>query len=344
VASETPETSHPDTSVTSAATALQDNSLKGAGYSLLLADCALIASGLKAGKGKEAFGGVYGLLAGFVGSRYGNPNAETQLKLTHQKLGAYLKQQGIEIPEKPDAKELTKEGGVLHHIESFLYAHPSQVMNVLYSMVGLQFLRSGLQQNTFDMKASGSLLIAGALSGLLISEKAPDPENPPEGAVNKLTSWIQEKPLRLTGTLFSANQFFLAKDALRERREHPEQKSYMFKMLAVAAFVLGNTLISLSSKSHGGGSKMDEETMGKLADTAAHIVAAQPREMQETLLEHMAGFLAAETNIDMSSQQISALFHAKMEEVRGKHEELGNGSWQQRLSSQEQSVSQHASL
>ena len=295
--------------------ALRQNSLKAAGVGYLLADAALFTSGVMSGKLKEASAGVFGWIAGVIGARYGNPKAEKKLEQIERRLGTYLRKQGVEIPKDPTTESLTNEGGVIDNIESFLYTYPSQMMNVFYSLIGVQFVRSALQHNKKELLASGGLLIAGALAGILIPEKKPDPEHPPQGVLQKTWSWIQEKPLRLTGTLFTLNQVTLAMDALQERRQNPAQKSYMFKLLAVAGFVFGNTMMSLSSKSHGGGSKMDEKTLCMLAETSAKVIAAQSPEVQNGLLEHIAGFLATQPNVYMTAEEISKILHAKMNEV-----------------------------
>jgi hypothetical protein len=317
-----------DTSVTGLTQGLRQQSLKAAGAGFIVADSALITSGVLAGKYKEASAGIFGLTAGFVGARYGNPTAERQLEQMYRKLGPYLRKQNVEIPEIPTAEALSKDGGLLSNIESSLYENPSQVMNLLYSVIGVQFVRSGIQHNSSDMKKSGGLLIAGALAGLLIQEKKPDPEHPPEGAVQKAWSWIQEKPLRLTGTLFTANQFFLAKDALREKAANPGKNSYMFKLIAVASFVFGNTMMALTSKAHGGGNKMDEETLSNLSDTCTRIIAAQPPEVQTALIEHIAGYLADQPNVGMKASEISTMLREKMQSVAKTHAAEG---WQGRV-------------
>ncbi len=301
--------------------------LKLAGASFVVADSALITSGLLAGKGKEAFGGVFGLMAGFVGARYGNPNAERQLDQIYKKLGAHLREKNITIPDNPTAEALSSQGGLVSQVESFLYDNPTQVMNVLYSLIGVQFLRSGIQHNTGDMKKSGALLIAGALAGLLIHEKKPDPEHPPEGTLQKAWSWIQEKPLRLTGTLFTANQFFLAKDALRERALDPTKKSYVFKLIAVASFVFGNTMMGLSSKSHGGGSVLDDQSLQTLAETSAKVIASQPPEVQKELLDNVALYLTSLPNVKVNAEDMSAMLKQRLTEL-SQGQALAMGQWQ----------------
>jgi hypothetical protein len=315
---------------------LKSKSLKAAGIGFVLADSALIASGALSGEWKVGMAGAFGLTAGAVGTRYGNPKAEKQLELVERRLGQYLKRQGVEIPQNPTTENLTKEGGIFDHIESFLYKYPSQVMNAFYSMIGVSFFMNGLQKKDgFDMKMSGALLVAGALAGLLIQEKKPDPKNPPQGTLQKVWSWIQEKPLRLTGTLFTANQAFLLKDAIQDRSKSPDNYGYLFKMMAVACFTFGNTMMAMTSKSHGGkGNSMDAATKEKLAESAAMVILAQPKQVQDNMLEHVAGYLATESYVNMSASDISAMLKKKLEEVRAAHPELQSAEksgWQAKV-------------
>lgn len=308
---------------------LRQKTIKAAGAGFLFADSSLILSGMLAGDGKISSAGVFGLTAGAVGTRYGNPKAEKQLELLNRRLGSYLRKQDVTIPKDGSTEALTKQGGIIDHIESFLYANPSQIMNIFYSLIGVQFARAGRQHKDNKLVASGGLLIAGALSGILTPERKRDPENPPHGAAQKAWALIQEKPLRLTSTLFNLNQVSLALSALDDRKRNPEQKSYVFKLLAVAGFVFGNTMFALSSKSQEGDSKLDTEALSPLAETSARVIAAQPREMQDALLEQVAGFLSSQPNVHMKAEKISALLYKKLGEISNNPEIAGN--WQERV-------------
>jgi len=312
----------------SAAQTLREHSLKAAGISFLLADAALFSYGIASKNPEIGTAAIFGWTEGLVGARYGHPKAEKQLEQIERHLGEYLRQQGIDIPKDPTTQSLAKEGGVIDHVETFLYTYPSQVMNVCFSMIGLNFARDGIKNNSKSMMASGGFLIAGALAGLLIKEQKPDPDHPPEGTLQKAWSWIQEKPLRLTGTLLNLNMATLAMNALQERKANPAQKNYMFKLLAVAAFVFGNTLFAMSSKAAGGGHKLDEKTLGELSEASAHIIAAQPPGVQNALLEHIAGYLATQPSMHMTAQEISAMLHKKMAEFSQTHSLTG---WQSRI-------------
>lgn len=322
---------------------LREKSLKAAGVNFLLADASLIASGLLAGGlgGKFMMGaGASGLSAGLVGINYGNPKAEHQLNLIYTDLRAHLKKNDIAIPTDHTPEALAKDGGLLSHIETFLQRYPTQVMNTLYSTIGLFFLlegreagKAGLVGKKKDMTKSGSLLVAAGLAGLLIPEKKPDPNKPPQNIFERAYAWVQEKPLRVTGTLMTINQFFLGKVVLGEHKKAPFNPSTMFKMVAVASFVLGNTLLALSSKSEGGGKGMDEKTLNALADTSARLIAAQPEAVRESLLENVAGFLSKEPYVEISEAELRQKLKERLDKVMGKGRTNAE-SWQGRVAAQ----------
>src|SRR5690606_25274594 len=126
---------------------LRQQSVRFAGRSFIFADISLFLSGLMSGKLKEASAGIFGLTAGAVGSRYGNPKLEKQMEILHRDLGNYLEKNNVAIPASPDTAALTKKGGLIENVETFLYEHPTQVMNAFYSLIGVQFIRSALQHN-----------------------------------------------------------------------------------------------------------------------------------------------------------------------------------------------------
>lgn len=320
-------------------------SLKAAGLSFLLADSALITSGLLAGQKKLSSAGALGLTAGAVGAIYGNPKAEKQLEQTYKQLGAYLRKQNIEVPKDLTTEALAKEGGVLDYINSFLHNHPAQVMNTLYALIGVQFARQAMEGKTSrfaipkgqrSLFTSGCFLIAGALGGILIQEKKPNPEHPPQRALAKAWSWIQEKPLRLTGTLFNINQVLFTVNATTDYRKTHDKKVYAFKLLTAAAFTLGNTLLAFSSKSESGGHPMDEKTRNELAETSARVIAAQPKQVQDALVEQISGYLASKPDVGMKAEEISQLLHEKLGGVEaGKPEpEQPTQQWQERIAQQ----------
>lgn len=294
---------------------LREKSLKTAGYAYLVGDAALFASGRMAGRNKEANAGLVYTIGGLACARYANPTAEKQMKLLGTRMGEFLRKEGAVIPKDPDIQNLLQPGGVIDHVESFLYKYPSQVLNATYAAGGVQLLRSGLQAGKHWDTASGALVAAGGLAGLLIHEQPKDKDHPPKTAFAKAVAWLQEKPLRLSGGLYMLNNATLIMSALEERKANPAQKSYMFKFLTAASYIFGNTMLSLSSKENKANGEQCNEAMDKLSQASAKIIAAQPQELQEALVQHIAGFLASQPEVTMKADAIADLLHGKLRSV-----------------------------
>ena len=293
---------------------VRENSVKLAGVGQFIGDTALLAYGAAMKNFQIGSVGVLGYTAGTIGTRYGNPKVEKQLAIVERQLGNYLRQQGIEIPKDPTLEKLQKPGGVIEGVESFLYAHPTHIKPFL---------------------VSGALLTAGGLTGLLLKEKKPDPEHPPRGALQRAINWVQEKPLRTTGLLAMASPIALTIDGITERKRVPGKNSYMFKLMAAAGFFLCNAMISISSQGAGGGAEMDEATRNQLAEAAAGVIAAQPKEAQAQVITHVAEYMASQPYVHMNIDEIGAMLHKKLDEVILA---TPTGKWQQQLNTQSTEV------
>jgi hypothetical protein len=296
---------------------LKQQSLKAAGYGYLVGDAALFAAGIMEKNFKGASTGLLWGLGGLAAARYGNPKAEKQLSILTRKLGDYLEKQGISIPDIAEKPALIHKEGIIEHIESFLYAHPSEALNAVYALGAGQLLASGIQKKFTADITSGALIGAGALAGLLIPERKPDPEHPTHGALGKALSWVQEKPLRLSGALYHVNNVSMVWAGFAKRKENPANKSYMLRFATAGSYILANTLLSLSSKG-GGDDKKSTMMAQKLADTAAQVVAAQPPEVQQALVEQVAGYLSAQPELHKTAPQISALMQEKLAGLKEK--------------------------
>jgi hypothetical protein len=262
---------------------LKDNSLRAAGYAYLVGDAALFASGMMGGRSKEAASGLLYAAGGLACARYGNPDADARLKLLTHDLGEYLQKQGVHVP----AGSMLSPGAL--------------------AFGGAQLMHSGMQHGKGWDAASGALVAAGGLAGLLIPEKKPDPAHPAPNVLGKAWEWAQEKPLRAAGYLYSANNFTLIASALKERRLQPQQKSYLFKLLTAASYMLANGLLAASSKDEGSDHDKKDKThaLGILEQEAAKVIAAQHPRLQEALIQQVAGHLSGQASVGASAQEIA---------------------------------------
>ena len=297
---------------------LKDISLRAAGYSYLLGDAAIFTAGIMEKNYNNALTGLTWGLGGLAAARYGNPKPEKQLELLERRLGAYLKTQHVAIPNDPTTATLSKEAGLIDHIEDFLYQHPSETLNAVYALGATSMIGGAIaKKNAITGKrsvavpdlASGLLVGAGALSGLLINEKKPDPNKPPHGFFEQAMAWAQEKPLRVSGYLYAANNISMILGAF-EKRKIPGNKSHVLRFATAASYVFANMMLSLSSKENI--SDKNPEVTAKLAETSAKVIAAQPPETQEALLQNIAGYLAAQPGMKQTAAELAELFHAKL--------------------------------
>lgn len=296
---------------------LREFSLKGAGYAYLIGDAALFASGWFGGRKKEAATGLIWMAGGLVPALYGKQSAERQFQELSVKLSDHLRAEGVTIPQGSalNPASLARHGGVIHSIETFLYKYPSQVLNGVYAAGAGQLLLSGIQHKKRWDAASGALVAAGALAGLLIPETKQDPAHPPQTMLEKVKSWVMEKPLRASGYFYMANNATLAMSALNEYRANPAQKSYYWKFLTVASYVVGNGLLAMSSTDHTQSAGNTGPAMAKLEIAAAQVIAAQPRALQRELLQRTAGYLAAQDGVKLSADRIARDIDARVREL-----------------------------
>jgi hypothetical protein len=328
-------TSTSDTSSVPTFSSLREKSLKVAGYGYLVGDAAIFAAGMMEKNIKGASVGLLWGLGGLAAARYGNPKTEKQLALLTQRLGDYLEKQGVAIPPIADAAALLHQESIAEHIEAFLYAHPSEALNAVYAIGAAQLLGSGMQKKFKADIASGALIGAGALAGLLVPEKKPDPSHPSHGTVSKALSWVQEKPLRLSGALYHINNVSMIWGAIAKRKQNPGQGSHYLRFATAASYIFANTMLSLSSRNTGPADHRSLEVLSRLAETSAQVVAAQPPEIQEALVQQISGYLSAQPEIKKTSQDIADLLHGKLASLGVPQAP----SWQQRVNTPDASIS-----
>ncbi len=312
----------------SAVDRLKDNSLRIAGLSYLAGDVAIAIAKHQEGDKHGVGGAAIWAAGGLAALAFGNPSAEKQLRFLEERLGQYLKKQSVTIPKNPSTKELTKQHGIIHHIQSFLYANPSEMLNSFYALGGALTLVGGIKKRETTDIASGILITAGALAGLLIQEKQPDADHPASGMLGKLWETAQQKPLRVSGAFYLANNVPLILGAYTKQKAG--EKSYVARYLTAASYVFANTLLTMSSRdSSGAGDDGKEAILSALAETAASVINAQPREVQEALIHNVSGFISSQPEIKKSAADIAKLLHQKLDEARIVSEQPA--SWSQRL-------------
>lgn len=295
----------------------------------MIGDAALFAHGMLNHRPDRAFTGLAWGVGGLVPALYGKEPVEHQLgRLSHQ-LGDFLSSQSIPIPRDCElfAKHLRHSPSTFDKIEDFLYAHPSQMLNAIYAIGGTTLIRSGLKQAKPDYfeAASGALVTAGGLAGWLLPENKPD-ESKPKAANGGLWEWMTEKPLRVSGLLYSLNNITLVSSAFTERAANPANTSYYLKFLTAASYVVANNLLALSSKDQAIQLK-DSKELDTIETLAAQVIAAQPAEVQESLIERVSEFLATRPELQKDAATLNTQLHDHIAKLT-KNTTVSHSVWQ----------------
>ena len=229
----------------------------------------------------------------------------------------------------PPRKLLAGRSGLLEHAQDFVAAHPAQVLNLVYALGGADMMRSGIKRGEYWDAASGALVTSGALSGLLLKENHDPAKHHADTRLGHAIDWAEEKPLRVSGLFFAANNATMAAGAFKQMRANPAEKSYLFKFLTVASYLFANAMLGLSSKGTPEAKDGNQRLLEALADRTALVVAGQPLPLQEALIEQVSGFLAGQPEAKFSASDLSAMLHKKLLEVAVTKE--ADKSWQSRV-------------
>lgn len=311
----------------------RDKTLKAAGYGYLLGDAAMAASGLlKGGAGRDIFraGAVWS--AGGIGAAlYGNPNTEKQLEILAHKLEAHLTHRGAKVTdsERNNSELLRGKNGIGAKLDRFMHEHPSELLNAAYAVGASMLLHNGIKDFASSKgkisAAMGGLVLAGALSGLLIKE---DPhakaKADPSSITSRVAAAVREKPMRLSGALYWGGNIFTLANAINDKKEfgHISRggiKPHHLSFLTVAAYVVSNGLLALSSRDQINEQKFKPEHIAQLEQVAAEIIAAQPPQLQAALLTNVSHYLAQEKMVAMSPEELSKKLVARVSETSKRH-------------------------
>lgn len=335
---------------------LRDKKLKLAGYSYLLGDAALAMSGMLNGQQGKAVlktGAIWGI-GGLAAARYGNPNTEKRLEILSDKLESHLRKQGITIPASVrEQNALLQQQGFFKRMESFLYEHPSEILNAAYALGAGVMLHSGIREGRtkgFTQSPdfwSGALVLAGALGGLLLKEDPQAREKAKDGGIiSKAKAYFAEKPLRWSGSLYFLNNFALLGRVVKDSKlpAHASGlKPHYFSAVTLASYVFSNAMLALSSRNQLS-STLPATHIAQLEDAAARILAAQPVEMQQALLSDMSHYLAEQKGINQNAPHIAQALANRLTELTGERAQQAANqvSWVERAKSRDATPAEQA--
>ena len=274
-----------------------------------MGDVALLISGLMSGRSKEAISGALYTAGGAVLARHGNVKTEHHIRDVTERMGEFLKKQACDLPQDCALSKILekKRAGPLHQVEHFLYSYPSQTTVGIYTLGAFAMLQSGIKHKKgWDIAYGANSTLAGAAS-ILIPEKPHDPNQPPPtSTVGKMWNWVQEKPLRMAGYAYILSGIALGMSALREMRENPKQKSYIFKFITTGTYLLGDVMLAVSNKdATNADGKLDADEQRRVLALAAEAISHEPQALRGGLVNYVSGFLAQQPEIRGKAPEIA---------------------------------------
>ncbi len=188
-----------------------------------------------------------------------------------------------------------------------------------------QFRKDTHKKMQFFHKLEGQLDIGlGGMTGasgifaMSVKEKAHDPDAEPKKGAAGLWEAIQQKPLAVAGagymvsTLCHAVSTAVAwNNSTDERR-----KSVPFRAIFVAANLVAEVLLAISSKGHGSGVKSDTSVDDTVVALAAEAIAKQPAKMQQLLIEHTSKFLGRPDTLALKDYEVAEKLTRQVELMR----------------------------
>lgn len=296
---------------------VKDASLRASGIGFIIGDAAFFAADRMNKDNTGSLTGLTYLAGAAVAARYGKESPEHRLVEMQRKLRRYLMQEGVAIPQGTALTRdaITQPQGLLDQVESFFYRYPSQILNGMFAFGGTFKIASGLKQHNSKAVAYGSLVTLAGLTGLLVPEKAPDPDHPPQHLAAKLWEKVQAKPLQAASTIYLFNNINIVRDAFSQRAQHRRDGSkpgYQLTFLTAAAYIVSNGLLGLASKDQAKQTARDGRAMEALESAAAEVLAAQSPELREALVERVAGYLSAQPEVHVNAETLAKEIHEKI--------------------------------
>jgi hypothetical protein len=306
----------------------EDFKLKLAGAGYIVGDLLMLgAASARTGESQwgNLFGSVSWLAGGLGAAFFGNPKIDKQLEIHSNKLENYLKEKGITIPADARARNaLLKDRNLWEKVELFLYEHPSEILNSGYLVGAVGMLINGapkqfkegmtiLPKSGARMSSNfwmGTFVTLGALAGLFLKEDPHAKEKAKDGnIVDKTVAFATENPLRISSALYFLNNIPLLGNVMDDwkrgqgaRKIHPAHLS----TAQLAVYMICNTLLFMSPKEQTTKHGFTTEELGKLEDAATTIIAAQPREIQETIIKDVSEYMSKQSGVKLSPEQLGA--------------------------------------
>ena len=261
-------------------------------------------------------------------SVYGSKDqSKYQIRDALSKIREYLARDGIKTGDTPAAEAYFQpdQRSLGTRLNDTFSRYPSETLNSVYVGVGGAITTSSLKRVkalkaegkpiTSDMMDIGlgvNTALAG-LVGVLVKEKKPLPGDEPKHGLARAWQWIQEKPLRATGIGYFISTMWHAAATVQKYREGDTKvrQTAIFRGIFVAANILSEALLFVSSKGHGVGVKNKDVDSTVIAATA-ELIANQPPERREQLIDQLSGYMASADVLGSKADDVAAELRAQL--------------------------------
>ena len=285
-----------------------------------------------------------------------NDQSTFQIREGAQVILDHARAKGYDIPEDTALSTVgaPRQESALRKVNNFFEKHPSEIGNMLIVAAGALIGKSALQHRAlaparsemtakeiYDMRfngwkdvALGTTTILSGTTAAFVKEKARDPDTPRKTGLAGVAEWVQEKPLRaasygyICSTLWHAYTTFGERNAALRLLKKPnapasevthakeQLKALPWRVLFVAASLVGETLLSISSKGHGEGVVSDNTVDTSIVAIAAELIIKQPKHMQEGLIQEMGKFLGMPEVLALKDEEAIKRLRHQVEEMR----------------------------
>lgn len=285
-----------------------------------------------------------------------NDQSQFQIRDAAQLIINRAREQGYEVPGDSAANSLggKPERGVLKKVDEFLHKHPSEIGNMLYFSAGALIASSALRHRALakprpemtpkqihEMRKGGwgdaglgSTTMTAGLIGTFMKEKAIDPDAPHTHGIIKAVERLKSNPLTIASMLYLGSTACHAYTTYTETKEARrvvkdlsmakseraisafKLKAIRWRILFICATILGEILLAISSKGHGEGVVSDDSVDKSIVAMTADMIVKQPRNLQDGLIDYMAGFLGRADVLALSDQDAKEKLRIQVEALR----------------------------
>lgn len=326
-----------------------DTKRKMVGIGYLIGDAALFANGMMEAmaatdptKKKNAIGeaitGLGWAVGGVAMAKYGNRSTAKQMEALEQRLAAHFEEQGLALsPEMIEKAKHEKDKGFFAKFEDFCYKYPTEILNAVYGGLSLLLIKSGHH----DLKTNGQsatlgmgcTILAGAVAGLFIKEKSK--EQLDAAGATGLSRWVQEKPMRVTGGLYLANNAFTINGALNNKKKYADHENaayrnmYWLRGITAASYIFSNVTLMGTSTSDSGKAELTDAAKQEVLKDTANIILNQPESLREALIQETALYLSKQRELGFAGhtpEKLVEMITANLQQYASKAVEK-NDSW-----------------